>query len=296
MSFHAAAERAAVVRGTLLPAGARDPLHDILVVDWLGRAWRPRREGGWERHDGAGAWVQMRVPLWVWPRQAVPVLTLVSLGLLLLLLAWKVATGQLALYVNPGSLPVSLLSLPLLGLLLIGGVRHARGRASASWSFLVLAIPALLSLLPARPLGPDAAALGGLNTAAVSAGAARADPRRTEPLERDLLDWAVAMTRAPDLAAFAGEPVQVEGFVLPPDTPGASGERLILARFVMLHCTADLSTVGLPVATGAASPPDTWLRVRGSLAVETAGSRPTLLVVPTAIEPISVPSQPYLFP
>ncbi len=296
MSFQQAAKRAAVVRGQPLPDGARDPLHDLLVVDWLGCAWRPRRDGGWERHDGAGAWVQTPVPLWIWPAQGVPALTLVSVGLMLLLLAWKAATGQLGFYVNPGSFPVSLLSVPLLGLLLIGGLRHARGRAAANWSFLLLAVPALFALLPARALGPNAAALGGLNTAAVSAGAARAGSPPADPVERDLLDWAVAMTRASDVTAFAGEPVQVEGFVLPPEAPGADGGRVILARFVMLHCTADLSTVGLPIATALAYPAESWLRVRGSLAVETSGARPALVVVPTAIEPIGVPSQPYLFP
>ena len=292
MTFDRAATQVAALRAAPT-SQTEDRLRDILVVDWLGRAWRPRPDGGWERHDGAGAWVAARVPLWIWPSRVVPSLTLAGLGLLLLLLAWKVVTGQLGLYVNPGSLPLSLLSLPLLGLLLIGGVRHVSYRTSASWSFLLLGIPALLSLVPARALGADAAVLAGLNTAAMSAGAARPDPRQVDPLQRDLLDWAVTITRAADLTALVGEPVQVEGFVLP---PGARDERIVLGRFVMLHCTADLSTVGLPVGTGDAYPTDTWLRVRGSLAVDNSGSRPALVVVPSAIDPIPAPGQPYLFP
>jgi uncharacterized repeat protein (TIGR03943 family) len=297
VTFDEAAAQAEAVRATPLASRDSDPLRDILVVDWLGQPWRPRADGGWERHDGAGAWVAADVPLWLWPRRVVPALTLAWLGVLLLLMAWKMVTGQLALYVNPGSLPLSLLGLPLLGLLLIGGARRVHGRASASWSFLVLGIPVLLSLVPARPLGAEAAVLAGLNTAAVSAGPARADTRRIPPLQRDLLDWAITISREADLSALAGEPVQVEGLLLPPpDTLASTTERVILARFVMLHCTADLSTVGLHVATGAAYPPDTWLRVRGTLAVETTGSQPQVLILPSEIEPIPAPAQPYLFP
>ena len=299
MTFDEAARQAAALLRAPRAWDAPERRRDLLVVDWLGRAGRPTLESGWERHDGA-RWVAMaRVPLWVWPGQLTPAIPVASLLLLAALLAWKAATGQLGLYVNAGYAPLVLLSVPLLGFLVAGGLQrmHSSHRPS-SRVLLLLALPPLFALQSARPLGAEAVASGGVNNVAIQRGTARGDPRRLEALERDLLDWAVILAREPEPWRLAGQPVRVEGFVTyPAEAPALGPDTALVARFVMIHCTADASAVGLPMIPPRSDlPANTWVSVEGELALDASGSAALLVVVPTRVEPIPVPNQPYLLP
>ena len=124
--------------------------------------------------------------------------------------------------------------------------------------------------------------------------------------DRTLVDWVKTLNVYPEPDAYQGQAVKVEGFVLhPPDLPE---NYILLARFVITCCAADVYPVGLPLridATGptiktpgndrSAYPIDHWFSVQGTMTTDTLNNQRKLVIQPTEITAIPEPDQPYEF-
>jgi uncharacterized repeat protein (TIGR03943 family) len=238
---------------------------------------------------------------------------LIALGAMLVV---KVLTGHILLYVN-GVYTRLILAAGIIFIILgyIAGLRwlgrvgddaahhdhdghaHATGRIEAL-GYALLAVPLLLGLLvPAHPLGSAAVASRSSGTAVVSvrSGAQAVSALSTDTSRWTLLDWTLAFDRTPDVQTLAGKPVSLTGFVAPGDGGLGTGY-LTVARFVIVCCVADGNAVTLPVKWDTPLSRDTWVQVTGTVAVGSAGGKPTPYIAATSVQPIPQPGQPYLYP
>lgn len=117
---------------------------------------------------------------------------------------------------------------------------------------------------------------------------------KNKPEERSLIGWVRTLTVYPEPDAYAGQPVNVQGFVIhPPELPE---QYLLLSRFIITCCAADVYPVGLPVKltqNRVLYPPDTWLEVQGVMITETFGDRRQLTIEANQITQIPKPENPY---
>ncbi len=117
-----------------------------------------------------------------------------------------------------------------------------------------------------------------------------------KPEERSLIGWVRTLTVYPEPDAYTGQPVNVQGFVI--HAPELPEQYILLARFVITCCAADVYPVGLPVKlkeNRSAYPPDTWLEVQGVMITEKFGERRQLTIQANSITPIPKPKNPYEF-
>lgn len=128
----------------------------------------------------------------------------------------------------------------------------------------------------------------------------RAQPQRfaraASPEERTVIDWIRQINVYPEPDAYAGEAVEVKGFVIYPE--GWPENYLMVSRFVLTCCAADAYPVGLPVKlkdgeTKTTYPVDSWLAVRGEMTTETLEGRRQLAIAPAEISTIEEPKNPY---
>lgn len=127
----------------------------------------------------------------------------------------------------------------------------------------------------------------------------RAQPQRfvraAPAEERTIIDWIRLVNVYPEPDAYAGEAVNVEGFVIHPE--GWPQGYIMVSRFVLTCCAADAYPVGLPVKLTESSrnayPVDSWLRVGGEMMSETLEGRRQLVIGPTNIKKIATPDNPY---
>ncbi|HEY9887764.1 MAG TPA: TIGR03943 family protein, partial [Candidatus Obscuribacterales bacterium] len=115
------------------------------------------------------------------------------------------------------------------------------------WSLAILLAVAVFGLIYVpRPFASEAAFARGITD---PVGLTRSQPQRfarnTPPEERTLIDWIRTLNVYPEPDAYAGNPVNVTGFVIHP--PDWSEDYLMVARFVLTCCAADAYPVGLPV-------------------------------------------------
>jgi uncharacterized repeat protein (TIGR03943 family) len=250
-------------------------------------------------------------------QRSLQALVLAGLGLFLLHKIWS---GTLYWYINERFLVLVLLAaigfLALARIVLPGrmapqghdhehepaGPEHdhgaEHGSAAAGWGLLLLATPLILGLvLPARPLGSSAIANRGINTSApLTAGNAAPVQLELASTERNVLDWVRAFNYAENPAEYAGQAADVVGFVYHDDRL-AEGQFLV-SRFAVTCCSADATAIGLLVSWPGAEAleTNTWVRVRGPVAVGTFAGRPIPLVAAEALEGVDAPAQPYLYP
>ena len=119
--------------------------------------------------------------------------------------------------------------------------------------------------------------------------------KEPDPLQRNVLQWRRLITSVREpLDTFPGEPVDVIGFVHRP-FPTVPGQ-FVLARRVIRCCLADTVPLGLTIHTEQSEmfENDTWLRVQGVFGSAKVRKRPTLVVIPEQIEPISEPKKAYI--
>ncbi|MBI3961459.1 MAG: TIGR03943 family protein [Deinococcus sp.] len=213
---------------------------------------------------------------------------LVVLLALVALLGYRWATGALVFYIHPRYtwLVAGALAL-LLAMALAADRRHSPHHSDRpSLPYWLLALPALLALLPPTPLGAGAKKALDLGSATVTL---RGGQVALEPLERNLLDWTLLITeRGPQ--AVAGQPAKVVGFVY----PSGGADEFTLARFLVTCCTADARGVGLLVRYAGASALEAnqWVEVEGEMA--THGDQAVLIA--QRLQLIDQPPNPYLYP
>ena len=109
------------------------------------------------------------------------------------------------------------------------------------------------------------------------------------PEQRTLTEWVRLLRSQRDPELVKGNPVNISGFVW----KQADGPPQ-LARLTVRCCLADATPSGLPVVWPAGDVPqaDAWLAIRGRMAVEQIGGRPTAVVVPDQIRSIPRPKRP----
>jgi putative membrane protein len=230
---------------------------------------------------------------------------------LALMLYSKFSNGTLAFYINQrfawlvfvGVLILAALALTMAHRLMEQRAAIERGSAGRghrlSWPAVILvSIPILMGLLvPARPLGASAIASRGIGLSAPgSAGGNAIVAQRAPGGPKNILDWLRAFSRQSDPAAFAGQEVDVIGFVY--RDPRNADNQFWVSRFIVSCCVADATAIGLLVETDQASALalDSWVRVTGRLRVgEFAGER-LPVIAPDMIEPTEQPEHPYLYP
>ena len=231
-------------------------------------------------------------------------------GLGIFLLA-KIGDGRILLYINQRFVILSLAAAVAL-LFLAQAVMRARpslnetrdetpqvqgpDRRAALW---ILALPLVVGLLvPQRALGASAASIRGIRagsslTANMNDGeSAIAIPER----ERSILDWTRVFAAVPDVPSLAGQVVDVTGFVY--HDPREAAGHFYVARFSVTCCVADAAAIGLDTTwpLEAALEENTWVRVRGKIALQTINGHAQPIVAATSVDDVQAPEQPYLFP
>jgi putative membrane protein len=222
---------------------------------------------------------------------------LIGMGLYLMIL---ILTNRLSNYINLQFGWLTLVSAVLL--LTLGGWslwQMRRPTAGAAHlpiqlsSVLILGIPVLFGLLvPSQPLGADAIT-GGVSLNPV--GGSTVQSYVKPPLERNILEWLREFASTANPASFDGQEVDVVGFIY--REPTMEANQFMVARFTMSCCVADAFAIGIPVTTETPSAMEdgTWIRIRGTLSSGTFNGEAVPILTPTAIEPIDIPDQPYLY-
>lgn len=252
---------------------------------------------------------------------AVRLATLVTLGATLIALS---LSGRLAYYVNETQTwLIALAGVGLLGLVALaaraGATSHRHddgpppdgpsccavgvptGSPAGPVALVAMALPVVLAILPARPLGASAALnLGQDGPLPVRAAEVGRAQLAFDTAHWTLLDWHRAWAGDPELRGLVGKRVSVTGFVLPARAATDGGDpsaSLQVARILITHCTADGQVLTLPIrAADEGWRADEWVQVHGTLAAagQGAGARP--VVVAEQIDRIEQPSRPYLSP
>lgn len=131
-------------------------------------------------------------------------------------------------------------------------------------------------------------------------GVARIEPQSfrgvTNPEDRTIIDWSRTLSVYPEPDAYAGDPVDVIGFVILPEE--LSADKLIVARFTITCCAADAYPIGIPVVLpeGEARSQfesDSWIRVRGEMISTTLAERRQVAIAAREIEFVPEPDNPY---
>ena len=212
-------------------------------------------------------------------------------------LSYRTAMGHMALYIHPRY--ELLVYGCALVIFLFGTMTISAHTQPPAFGSLMLLVPVVLAVAIApKPLGSAALAgqLHSLNAVAPAAQTTNPTDAPTDRAQWDLYDWAVASSV--DITPYAGSPVAVEGFVVQNPDLDLPIDQLMVARYVLKCCTADAGGVGMRVVWSNPGQfrSDTWVRITGTLAVESSAGMPRPLIQADSIVPIAQPKRPYLLP
>lgn len=213
------------------------------------------------------------------------------------ILSFRTATGQMALYIHPRY--ELLVYACALVVFLFGAVSLSSRTKPPALASIFLLVPVCLAIgITPKPLGSAALAgqIHALNAVAPSAKMTNPTDTTTDRAQWDLYDWAIASSV--DITPYAGSITTVEGFVVHSPDLDLPVDQLMLARYVLNCCTADAGGVGMPVvwANPTQYASDTWLRVTGTISVDSRTGVPRAILLATSIVPIEQPRRPYLLP
>ncbi len=168
-----------------------------------------------------------------------------------------------------------------------------------SWGgLLLIALPLLLGVLvPPKPLGAAALSNREINvkplTLVAPLGRSAVSARQSD---KSIYDWLVEFQQKQNPAAFAGKEAKLIGFVF---RDGRFGQdTFMISRFVMNHCVADATPLGIVVRWPQAKSlvNDQWLEVRGPFQPAEFDGKQTLILIADKVTPTETPNPPYLFP
>lgn len=174
-------------------------------------------------------------------------------------------------------------------------MQHSNLLPSRLSSGLLLAAAIIGLVITPKPFASDAAMhrgvgdqLGAIRTVQQSF---RASNR---PEERSLIEWIRTLNVYPEPDAYTGQKVKVTGFAVhPPDLPD---QYMLISRFVITCCAADVYPVSLPVKLNqnrSNYPVDRWFDISGTMVTENLNGRRQLTIQPTTITAIAEPKNPY---
>lgn len=119
------------------------------------------------------------------------------------------------------------------------------------------------------------------------------DSNTLDTVRWSLLDWSAALNDPQRAEKLQNRPADVVGFVVRP--PGGSKGYFLVARYVVVCCTADSSALRVPVISDKVQELEEgqWVRVRGVLG---QGSNGVTAFLGNNVEVVPRPAQPYIFP
>ncbi len=163
-----------------------------------------------------------------------------------------------------------------------------------------LLIPVLLGLLvPPKALGSAAINTQGFSNTGTGMRTVQTIADTTAVVDTgqwNLLDYVNALIYNPENPQLQGKPIETTGFVWRNDE--MPDNQFYVARFVVSCCSADGLAIYLPVTwqTAPDLANDSWVRVRGTIGLETIQGESTAVIIADEIIPIEQPPQPYLYP
>ena len=237
---------------------------------------------------------------------------LLLLGLFVFLIG-KIISNQLNWYINLRFITltqIGILFLAVLALTLFMEVRLARTHVGdeehahdhdhvpAPLNLWIMLIPLLVGvLIPAKPLESLAVSSKGLTSSSALVGSqSSAKPFETESEQRNVLDWVKLFYFETDLSPYKGQKASVTGFVYFDDRLPKG--QFFVSRFVITCCAADGYAVGMIVdgADASSLKQDDWVLVKGPVDAVAFDNGTSPLIHAEAVEPVSQPDQPYLYP
>jgi uncharacterized repeat protein (TIGR03943 family) len=226
----------------------------------------------------------------------------------------RFATGKLLWYINARFVILTVLG--IIGLIAMaanaldhlrltrrlgsdeGHEEHSRAPQAAHWNLILLALPLIFGILvPAQPLGVDAAASRGVVVSApLASGDASPVSLAAAPDERNILDWIRILNYESDLTPFLGQPANVIGFIY--RDPRLTDGQFMVSRFAVSCCVADAFAIGLIVdwPETASLPDDGWVNVKGVIETSELNGQRVPLIRADSVTLVNPPAQPYLFP
>jgi uncharacterized repeat protein (TIGR03943 family) len=173
--------------------------------------------------------------------------------------------------------------------------QHAN-RFRPSWSSALLLVVALVGLgFTPRPFASQVAMERGVTDTLTLTRSQPQTFRGTDvPTEKSLIDWVRTLGVYPEPDAYAGKAARVDGFVIyRSDLPD---DYLMISRFVITCCAADVYPVGLPVKltqSRSRYPADQWFRIEGKMITETLAGQRQLVIQASSLTEIPEPENPY---
>lgn len=224
-------------------------------------------------------------------------------------------TGKINILLHPGyvwlaySAGFFLLGLAALKFLqpLLSRLRHRKDRSRSipqhfsllpsGWGSAILLAVALFGWqFTPQPFASDVALNRGVtDSLTLTRSQPQAFRTATSPEQRSLVEWIRTLNVYPEPDAYTGQKANVEGFVI--HSSEVPNNYLVIARFVITCCAADVYPVGLPVklpkGDRSAYPADTWLRIEGDMITETLNDKRQLVIQAKSLQEIPAPATPY---
>lgn len=164
------------------------------------------------------------------------------------------------------------------------------------WSAALLLAVALIGLaFTPRPFASQVALERGVtDTLAMTRSQPQAFRSNTRPEDRSIIDWVRTLNVYPEPDAYNGQQANVDGFVI--HLPELPENYLMISRFVITCCAADVYPVGLPVKllkSRSAYPADQWFQVEGQMITEELNNQRQLVILADTLTAIPEPENPY---
>lgn len=233
------------------------------------------------------------------------------LGGLGLFLYNKISNGTLFFYIHYRFAWLTLLAAMLLLVLAAATMYDSRERTEtvegescehaghthgvSRTALILLALPMVLGLVPARPLGAEAVSQRQANVAAVAPAQLGGRIQRVED-DDSILGWLRRFYQTADPAEFVGREADLVGFVFHDERLDQG--QFMVARFAIYCCVADAVPVGIVVRWPEASSlePDAWVRVQGRFEVGGFDGETVPILAAETVTPTQPPNQPYVYP
>jgi uncharacterized repeat protein (TIGR03943 family) len=164
-----------------------------------------------------------------------------------------------------------------------------------NWAIALLLVTAIAGLMiNPRVFTSSKAIQGGVTeNSAITRSQPQSFRSQVKPEQRTLVDWVRTLSAYPEPDTYSGQQAKVSGFVV--NSPELGAKYMLLSRFVITCCAADVYPVSLTVKLPADQKykADAWLAVNGQMVTETLDGKRQLILVAKNIKPIETPRNPY---
>jgi putative membrane protein len=224
---------------------------------------------------------------------------------------WLAATGTLTLYIHPRYIVFTVVMAAIALVVTVAAIavprhdhaparRRRPGIAGAAAVAAAGVLAAAMLLIPPATLTTATADQRELNSSTIGADAQSLDSVAGQSgaafAQFTVVDWASLLRQTSDPAFFNAKDVDVVGFVTRSDDD--PGNLFYVSRFIVTCCAVDAQPVGVPVYApdweGSFSEGG-WVRITGSFESAKTGEGPSIVLVPSALEKVEEPSEPYLY-